>query len=398
MAFRLLIPRMMAGLLLVSMPAAAAGPLPALTVDPGRISVSGLSSGAYMAGQFHVAFSDLVMGAGIVAGGPYDCAEGQLSTALNRCMQTLTGVPDAAHLVGRAAGRAARGEIGPLSGLSGNRVYVFAGTRDKTVSPAVGAQAAVFYREAGIPQSAVVFENGLPAGHAFLTEDRGNACGITASPYVNDCDHDQAGALLGHIHGPLRPPAARLGGAMIEFDQSEFLPDPTAHGMAPSGFAYVPEDCAAGAPCGVHVAFHGCRQTHELVGEAFLSDTGYNRWADTNALIVLYPQAHDTPLNPNACWDWWGYDDPGYATRSGRQMAAVRAMLARLAGEGEPPEASCRAFQDFNFAHWRAGRARVCNWWFFCAVGSGERLGFAASASTLYESPQGNFSTRACMQ
>jgi poly(3-hydroxybutyrate) depolymerase len=53
---------------------AAADPLPAFTVDPAQTSVSGLSSGAYMAGQFHVAFSAAIVGAGIVAGGPYDCA------------------------------------------------------------------------------------------------------------------------------------------------------------------------------------------------------------------------------------------------------------------------------------------------------------------------------------
>ena len=227
--------------LLLAMPADAAEPLPALDADLAQTSVSGLSSGAYMAGQFHVAFSETVIGAGIVAGGPYDCAEGQLSTALNRCMQTLIGVPDAARLVDRAERRAVRGEIDPLSGLAEDRVYVFAGTEDETVAPAIGAQVVAFYRSAGVPQSAIAFEDTLPAGHAFLTEEGGNACGTTAPPYVNDCDHDQAGTLLGHIHGPLDPPAPRLGGTLIEFDQSEFLPDPTAHGMALTGFAYVPE-------------------------------------------------------------------------------------------------------------------------------------------------------------
>lgn len=68
------------------MAAHAADPLPALNVDLLETSVSGLSSGAYMAGQFHVAYSGTVGGAGVIAGGPYDCAEGQLSVALNRCM------------------------------------------------------------------------------------------------------------------------------------------------------------------------------------------------------------------------------------------------------------------------------------------------------------------------
>lgn len=40
-------------------------------VDSSAISVSGLSSGAYFAVQFHVAFSGTINGAGIVAGGTY---------------------------------------------------------------------------------------------------------------------------------------------------------------------------------------------------------------------------------------------------------------------------------------------------------------------------------------
>ena len=388
--------RLAVGLPLVCAPALAADPLPAFRVDLRETSVSGLSSGAYMAGQFHVAYSATVMGAGIVAGGPYDCAEGELSVALNRCMQTGMGIPDPARLVDRAEARAARGEIDPLTGLAADRVYVFSGTRDETVVPAVVAQVPAFYRAAGMPQAGIAFENALPAGHAFVTEDRGNACGVTAPPFINDCDYDQAGALLRHLYGALNPPAERLGGELIEFDQSEFLPDPTAHGMATSGFAYVPADCAAGESCRVHVAFHGCRQSRDRVGDAFLEGAGYNHWADTNSLIVLYPQAHETPLNPHACWDWWGYNSPDYASRSGRQMAATRAMLTRLAGT-DPPPPFCEVHESNNVGHWRAGRARICHWWFFCAVGSGENLGFALNATTLYESPEGSFSTTSCL-
>ena len=38
-------------------------------MDKTKISVSGISSGGYMAVQFHVAYSETIMGAGIVAGG-----------------------------------------------------------------------------------------------------------------------------------------------------------------------------------------------------------------------------------------------------------------------------------------------------------------------------------------
>src|SRR5262245_65639436 len=55
--------------------AVAAEDLPKLGVTLPATSVSGLSSGAYMAGQIEVAHSKDIVGAGIVAGGPLACAE-----------------------------------------------------------------------------------------------------------------------------------------------------------------------------------------------------------------------------------------------------------------------------------------------------------------------------------
>jgi hypothetical protein len=260
----------------------------------------------------------------------------------------------------------------------------------------VAARAVAFYRAAGVPAAAIRHVDDLPAGHAFVTLDQGSACDVTRSPFINDCDYDQAGAILEHLYGPLAPPADEPAGALLEFDQTEFLPEATRHGLAATGFVYLPASCAGGAACRVHVAFHGCKQTAELIGDAFVTRTGYNRWADANRLIILYPQADETLANPNACWDWWGYDDPDYMTRSGRQMAAVRAMLGRLAGESAPPARFCAVFSGSNFGHWQAGRASFCDWWFVCAVGSGENLGFLGNRSTLHESPAGTFSTTPC--
>ena len=77
---------------------------------------------------------------------------------------------------------------------------------------------------------------------------------------------------------------------------------------------------------------------------------GYNRWAPSNALIVLYPQTvarygvggwpASFVLNPNACWDWWGYTGPHFLERDAPQMLAVHRMLDQLgsrqeAGEGQ---------------------------------------------------------------
>lgn len=58
----------------------------------------------------------------------------------------------------------------------------------------------------------------------------------------------------------------------------------------------------------------------------------------------------------------------------------------------------CEAFGSSTYGHVIAGRASVCNGWYACAIGSGESLGFnnIFVTTTLYEAPQGYFSTTPC--
>ena len=63
-----------------------AGETPVLNIDKSRVTTSGISAGALMAHQLHIAYSDIFSGAGIVSGGPYNCAENSMLTALSRCM------------------------------------------------------------------------------------------------------------------------------------------------------------------------------------------------------------------------------------------------------------------------------------------------------------------------
>src|SRR4051812_24255235 len=58
--------------------ASGAEKLGSYPVDPGKVSISGISSGAFMANQFHIAHSALIMGAAMVARGPYAFALGRL--------------------------------------------------------------------------------------------------------------------------------------------------------------------------------------------------------------------------------------------------------------------------------------------------------------------------------
>src|SRR4030095_2580940 len=62
-------------LLLAGSTVVSGEPLDAFNVDLTKTSVSGISSGGYMANQFHVAYSSIVVGAGILAAGPFSCAQ-----------------------------------------------------------------------------------------------------------------------------------------------------------------------------------------------------------------------------------------------------------------------------------------------------------------------------------
>ena len=81
------------------------------------------------------------------------------------------------------------------------------------------------------------------------------------------------------------------------------------------GWLYVPTDCKDGAPaaakCRLHVAFHGCEQYQDKIDDDFYWDGGYNRWAEANDIVVLYPQTTQASVNPNRCWDFWRYSGSG---------------------------------------------------------------------------------------
>jgi poly(3-hydroxybutyrate) depolymerase len=324
--------KLLAAMLLASA-GQAAEPLPALHAAREGITVSGVSSGAYMAVQLHVAHSARVSGAGAIAGGPYYCAQGSLFTALYNCMKpgNWTPVPAVALLKARTELVASANHIDATSNLARSRAWLFTGRADETVYPAVVYALRDFY---AAYQAQVALVANQPAAHGMVTERAGNACGVTAAPYIVHCDYDAAGELLRFLLGPLAAPAAKEGGRLVPFDQRRYAGnDAQAIAVDDTGFAYVPERCAK-ERCRIHVAFHGCQQGAAEIGERFVREAGYNRWADSNALVILYPQAikRYSPFvfNPRGCWDWWGYSSAVYHTREAPQIRAVMAMIERL--------------------------------------------------------------------
>jgi poly(3-hydroxybutyrate) depolymerase len=311
----------------------AADELPALQAQAARTSVSGLSSGGFMAVQYGTAYSASVMGVGVVAGGPYNCAYANLG-GIFTC---IAGAPLGLMSWTAAQTFALQGQIDPAAGIARQRVYVFSGTKDDVVAPDVMRATRDFYRAAGVRQTALAYVSQVPAGHAFVSPTFGNPCSANAPPYIDRCAiqglaYDQPRAILQKIYGTLRPAAVALSATVRPFDQRAFASADS--GLDTVGFYYLPASCRAHSDqCAVHVVLHGCKQGASVVGSDVYGKVGFNQWADSNHLIVLYPQVVATdivPFNPQGCWDWWGYSGPNFALKAGPQMRAIKAMVDRL--------------------------------------------------------------------
>jgi hypothetical protein len=310
----------------------------------------------------------MFVGAGVIAGGPYRCAESfraatpiaddaNILNALYICMNPLTPYtgPDAQQLVALAQQTQRRGLIDKLSHLAGQKIYIFTGSEDKVVDSSVVRTTRRFYEALGVAGKDIEFVDDVPAGHSILTTNaEDNPLGANRPPFINRWTHMQSWDILRHIYGPLNQPSERPGGRIVRFDQREFFHHERRASMSAYGYAYVPKAVEEGAPCRVHVVLHGCMQGYNFVpmangvadrkndapyGNRYYSTTGYNEIADSNNIVVLYPQAEGRSeakvQNPDGCWDWWGYscpsvEAPDYYSQQAIQIRAIHDMLQRL--------------------------------------------------------------------
>jgi hypothetical protein len=278
-----------------------AASLKSYNVNTADTSVSGLSSGAFFAEQVGVAFSSTIKGVGIVAGGPYDCA-GEMS--YSSCMYSSS--PSVSTAIANTKSWSGS-SIDSYANLANQRIYMFSGKSDTTVATSVMDQVYNYYVTTGsfVPSANVNYKKDLNAAHTFPTDydsTGNNSCTIAMSPYISNCGFDGAGAILQHIYGTLNARNnGTLGGSFVQFDQSEFISSPNSYGMDTTGWMYVPAACASGTQCKLHIALHGCQQNYATIGDKFIKNTGYNKWADTNNIIILYPQtvADSTNHNPS---------------------------------------------------------------------------------------------------
>lgn len=300
-----------------------------------------------MAVQMHIAYSSIIRGVGVIGGVVYGCADPRQPLAKDRValgLSCMDSSSNAAFSIDRTNEAFAAGAIDkPETYLPSEKVWLFSGNNDGVVRRAAMDAVNQYYKHY-VNSGNVFYQISNPAPHALVTAKFGGRCLKFDARFINNCGYDAAGFLLKHIYGNLNQPPSKWhsSGSLKAFDQTEFvkLVDPTLIpafiGLAASGHVYVPKVCKT-ETCRVHVVFHGCRQYETNVIKAVYEHAGYNEWAATNKIIVLYPQTVATPLlNPLGCWDWWGINDGlartrDFARQTGYQTAVIKAMIDRLA-------------------------------------------------------------------
>lgn len=312
----------------LSKPAKAADLVPKLRLEQ-HITLSGVSAGGYMAGQYHQAFAEEVSGVAMIAAGPVYCAQNELSKALANCLANEQAAPDLAVLEKQLNTLREQGLLAPLTAVATSRVWIFSGLADGTVLPRVSAALVSQYANWLAPAQLKVV-NHLPFAHHFPTDQPDlTACDKSEAPFLASCDYDAAGKLLSHLLGKPLTRTAQLSGRLYKLNQHQLAP--ASQGLlAEFAYAYIPASCEQGSSCQLHVSFHGCRQDVSQIGKAYVSHTGLNAYADANKLVILYPQVERSTLNPFGCWDWWGYSGAHYATKQGPQLKAVKQLIDAL--------------------------------------------------------------------
>jgi predicted esterase len=306
---------------------AGASELPKMHGDSRLITASGVSAGAMMSMQLLVAASDVFLGAGSIAGGPYGCANGNVDTAKTVCMKNPDQI-SVETLISQAQELAKRGIIPPLANLKRKTLFIFNGSSDKVVAPQSGRKL-LQWGQLLLEPSNIRSEFNIPAGHSFPTVNSGNPCAQERLPWINSCGYDAALNILSTLYMQTLRPGKANAKSLIKFSQVPFINGYPL--MNTEGYAYIPENCRKPeVKCGIHVALHGCVQNPLTVKDAFITKAGYNDWAEANGLIILYPTVLSGNGNPMGCWDWWGYSGTEYLSRKSPQIQSILLMVNQL--------------------------------------------------------------------
>lgn len=295
-----------------------------------QVSVSGISSGAYMAGQFHLSHSSYVNNATLFAGGPYFCSEGSAIKAMGICMKSEDGEIDLSKTLQTIRELDSHNKIDPTQNLHDDHVLIINGKRDQTVKKRVSESSFNLYKSLNVKK--VRFEASLDIAHTFPTIKNGNECHKNSHPpFISACNIDGAKIVFRQFKKELRPKAQYNPARLFSINQWKHHPL-AMFSMGKNAAIYFPKSCES-EKCSLHVSFHGCKQTVFDLQDQYIKETGYLEWAESNNTIILFPQAlpnYFGMLNPNGCWDWWGYTGQNFHNKLGVQIITVNQMIKRL--------------------------------------------------------------------
>ncbi len=300
--------RLLAILIMTTMP---------LTSQARNITISGISSGGFMASQMATIYSDQIAGVAIVAGGVFYCAENIFqenmleygpsayfnygitsdgilkivdplqiipitagssksymeplpSNPLYQALGVCMGHPEKTHqadLLKDGTNRpmnlnflndfSSQGLIANTSNISNQRVLIYQGSNDETVRAGMADKLQEFYTRLGVSNAnlKMVLSQG---NHNFPTErENGIPCDEAKPPYIANCKIDLAGQILAHL----------LNRNLIQAKFNSRNLHVVAQKDGPSsvatyGYLYANPLCLNNpAACDVHVALHGCKMS-----------------------------------------------------------------------------------------------------------------------------------------
>lgn len=301
-----------------------------LNLNTHKIGVSGLSSGGYMANQFHIAHSDWVDKVGIIAGGPYYCARNNIKTALDQCV-SKSNDETSTRLTLQAKAYEKQKLIASLDNIKTAKVWLFRGTHDQKIHSDV-SNALYQQYSMWMPDTQIEYVNDQPFAHHFPSLNYGTGCNISAPPFIGNCNYDAAGVMLKSLYPLLQIRNEQPQGLLVTINQHT-LGGENASSLDEHGYLYVPQSCQQGEECMLHINFHGCQQNAQSVDTQYVEHNGLNNWADSNLMVVFYPQTRNSlfmPLNPQGCWDWWGYTGDDYATKNAPQIQGIKQIAESL--------------------------------------------------------------------
>ncbi|EQC48418.1 esterase PHB depolymerase domain protein [Bacteriovorax sp. BSW11_IV] len=305
----------------------------AISYEKNKVTVSGISSGAFFAHQYHIAFSEDVEGAALFAGGPFYCSSGDIPKALTNCMKKGPTESLAKDSMAEIKTQLKKKRIDPTKNLYEDRVYIFTGTNDTIVLPEVAYQLKKLYTLLKLEPSNIRFVDWLPAGHAYPTNHYGNDCETAAkTPYISNCHYNGALESLSYLYPNREIITAVEPGQMRTFSQDE----KEKNNLQKEAYLYVPKYCQENS-CPLHVAFHGCSQTIDHIEMSYIENTGIKQAADSLRVAILFPQAKKSALpfeNPHGCWDWWGHAGRDFHTKKGAQMSAIHKLINEVLEKG----------------------------------------------------------------